>query len=136
VQLISETAAFSTLAAASASNGTLPRDRWPALSERLAALTGDLEVVERTLAGRIPVPEGKDTIAGRRARAVLPIVSKRLLPGWRTVVKLLKSPDAAGRREASAGDAARNRARALLSGTKALKRDLARLRRISRIFAR
>jgi hypothetical protein len=106
-----------------------------ALAERLAALDAGLDVVERILAGRAPAAGGNGTLAQRRAKAAF-LAAKALPPraqSMLSLVQLSRKRHEVGRTVATT---LLQRARSLLTATKALKRDLRRLQRINQSFAR
>jgi hypothetical protein len=106
-----------------------------AIAARLDEIDRGLEQAERILAGRSPIGAGRGTLAQQRARAAQAVV-KPLPNRAQSIVSLIQL--ARKRRElgSALAKSLQQRARGLLTATKALKRDLRRLQRINQSFAR
>lgn len=127
-------AALTGVLAASATDGGVAARTRELLDARLAAIAGDLDVVVGILGGQRPV-NGSGSVAQRRARTSLPLAGG-LVSRARSMVTLVKTGRRAGAVSPAAAGTLSAPARALLAGAKALKRDLRRIQRISRVFAR
>jgi len=103
------------------------------LEGSLAGFAGDLEVIVRTLGGRAPADAPGKTLAERRAAAALPLASELRRRGQPMLGVLTRARRA---KELSRGDARKlsRQVKGLLAGSRALERNLRRIRHISRIF--
>lgn len=104
------------------------------VDRRLAEFLGDLDTVEGLLSGRRTGNAAGRTVAERRVRAALPVVTG-LAPRLRATLRILGRARRRGELPRSAARALSAQGRDLLGRARGLERSLRGLRRLSRIFA-